>query len=418
MNERTMDLQSKHLTSMRIALVTETFTPEVNGVAMTLGRITEGLLRLGHTLQIIRPSQSSSDSPNKRTGQEDVLVTGFPIPFYNELRFGFPSENRLVKLWQQKRPDVVHVATEGPLGLFAINVARKLRIPVTSSFHTNFQNYSSHYGIGFLRGPIEVYMRWLHNRTMATLAPTHAMVQTLQARGYLNVALFSRGVAIELFSPIHRSSALRESWAVNDQDIVVLYVGRLAKEKNVNLVLRSFLAIKSRHPNAKLVFVGDGPLAKSLQEECPDAIFAGMKTGKELAAHYASGDLFLFPSATETFGNVVPEALASGLAVVAYDYAAAATMITNEVNGCLVPFGDEAGFVSRAWALASAPHKLLALRQQAAPSVSHLDWGSVCEQFAGALAKVVKCPDQQWSTSSGQPQKNMVIQPSALGPVP
>ncbi len=398
---------------MRIALVTETFIPEVNGVAMTLGRITEGLIKLGHSLQVIRPSQFSSDIPNTRIGQEDVLVTGFPIPFYSELRFGIPSESRLVKLWEQNRPDVVHVATEGPLGLSAINAARKLLIPVTSSFHTNFQNYSSHYGIGLLRGAIEAYMRWLHNRTMVTLVPTLAMIQTLQARGYRNVALFSRGVAIDLFSPVHRSSELRKSWGVNDQDVVVLHVGRLAKEKNVNLVLRSFSAIKSRLPNARLVFVGDGPLAKSLQEECPDAIFAGMKTGHELAVHYASGDLFLFPSVTETFGNVVPEALASGLAVIAYDYAAAATMITNEVNGLLVPFADEAGFINSGWTLASAPHKLKAIRQQAAPSVSHLDWGSVCERFAGALAQVVKGHEQQRGTTSSESQKDTVIQPGA-----
>ena len=378
---------------------------------MTLGRLCTGLLQQGHTLQIVRPSQSGDDHPSTRGRQEDVLVRGFPIPYYSELRFGLPSANRLVKLWRQQRPDIIHVATEGPLGLSAVNAARRLRIPVSSSFHTNFQSYTSHYGIGLLRSAIEAYLRWFHNRTMVTLVPTQAMVRTLLGRGFRNVALFSRGVAIELFSPQHRSQELRASWGVGDQDLVVLHVGRLAKEKNVNLVLRSFAAIKLQQPTARLVFVGDGPLAKSLQEACPEAIFAGMKSGLDLARHYASGDLFLFPSTTETFGNVVPEALASGLAIVAYDYAAAAILIKNADNGQLVPIGDEAGFVDLALALVEHPQRLQAMRELAAPSVSHLDWGVVCERFREALVQVITRHEQQGASS--RQMKKALIQPNA-----
>jgi glycosyltransferase involved in cell wall biosynthesis len=248
---------------------------------------------------------------------------------------------------------------------------------------------------------------------MATLVPTQSMVHILHSRGYKNVSLFSRGVALEHFSPAFRSSALRESWGVTEQDIVVLHVGRLAKEKNIKLVLSSFSAIQSEHPNAKLVFVGDGPLRKSLQEICPNAIFSGMKIGNELATHYASGDLFLFPSITETFGNVVPEALASGLAVVAYDYAAAAQLIISESNGLLVPFGDEFGFVKTALTIVSNLQYMQDIRQKASASVAHLKWDVVCDRFLDTLHQVAEQHAHQHDKLKSRVRIKSVIQPSA-----
>ena len=190
--------------SLRIAVVTETFAPEVNGVAMTLGRIVEGLLQRGHAVQLVRPRQGQ-EALAPRAGLDQVLSHGIPVPTYGELRFGLPSKGRLVKLWGEQRPDIVHVVTEGPLGWSAVMAARKLRLPVTSSFHTNFHSYSQHYGMGLLKSPIESYLRKLHNRTQATMVPTHAMLQELQGRGYDNVTLVSRGVAIEQFKPERRS---------------------------------------------------------------------------------------------------------------------------------------------------------------------------------------------------------------------
>jgi len=238
--------------SMRIAIVTETFPPEVNGVAMTLGRIVEGLLQRGHAIQVVRPRQAR-ESTEARAGLDQVLSQGIPLPTYGELRFGLPSKSRLLKLWGERRPDLVHVVTEGPLGWSAVAAARKLHLPITSSFHTNFHSYTQHYGIGLLKSPIESYLRKLHNRTQATMVPTRAMVQELKGRGYQNVTLVSRGVAIELFKPGRRSQALRESWGALPDDPVVILVGRLAKEKNVGLVVSAFRAIQRGTPTAKLV---------------------------------------------------------------------------------------------------------------------------------------------------------------------
>lgn len=399
--------------NLRIALVTETFPPEINGVAMTMGRLVKGLLQRGHAVQIVRPRQGRTDTPRQDEGLDEVLVTGFPIPFYSDLRLGLPSANRLIKLWQQNRPDVVHVATEGPLGWSAVAAARKLQLPVTSSFHTNFHNYSQHYGLGLLKAPVEAYLRIMHNRTMVTLVPTQAMAEVLQDSNFRNVRILSRGVSIEQFTPERRASVLRESWGANDTDIVLLHVGRLAKEKNVGVVLNAFSAIQSRLPTAKLVFVGDGPLRENLQDACPQAIFAGVKTGEELATYYASGDLFLFPSLTETFGNVVPEALASGLAVLSYAYAAAAKLITHDHNGVLVPLDAELDFINAAVAIATDYQKLQAIRQRAAPSVAHLDWAAVCDGFVGTLRTVVECHGSQFSAARSPFLTAPVSKPSA-----
>lgn len=404
-----------HPASLRLALVTETFPPEVNGVAMTLGNLVKGLLARGHSAQIVRPRQAREEARVQRTGFDEVLAKGIPIPNYPELRFGLLSENRLIQLWRQKRPDIVHVATEGPLGWSAVTAARKLQLPVISSFHTNFHQYSRHYGMGLLKMPIEAYLKKLHNRTLATLAPTQDVARLLQGRGYRNVSVLSRGVAIEQFTSALRSTALRASWGASDDDVVVLHVGRLAKEKNVNVVLTAFAAIQSRLPAAKLVFVGDGPLRKSLQDACPQAHFAGIKTGNDLAVHYASGDMFLFPSLTETFGNVVPEALASGLAVLSYAVAAAANLITDGRNGALVQAGEELDFINAAVALAIDSEKRLAMRREAHDSVAHMSWMAVADGFISTLRSVIERHDNQISAAFRlQPAAVHATQPGQL----
>jgi glycosyltransferase involved in cell wall biosynthesis len=376
--------------SLRIAIVTETFPPEVNGVAMTLGRIVEGLLKRGHAVQVVRPRQGKEADSSPRNGLDEVLSKGMSLPAYGELQFGLPSKHRLTSLWAEKRPDIVHVVTEGPLGWSAVAAARKLQLPVTSSFHTNFQNYSQHYGIGLLKSPIESYLRKLHNRTQATMVPTRAMVQELQARGYKNVTLLSRGVATEQFSPSHRSAELRAQWGAQSDDLVVLLVGRLAKEKNVGLVVSAYRAIQARHPRARLVLVGDGPLRKALEESCPEVQFAGVRKGAELAAHYASADLFLFASMTETFGNVVPEAMASGLAVVSYDIAAARELIVSGDNGLLVPAGDDIAFVNACVNLASDARCIDQYRTRAVSSVAHRSWDNIYDSFVQTLRHVLE----------------------------
>lgn len=374
---------------IRIAIVTETYPPEINGVAMTLGRLIHGLRQQGHSVQIVRPRQPS-DSRNTLLDDSEILVRGIPIPRYSGLQFGLPAGRCLLAAWRSNPPDIVHVVTEGPLGLSAVKIARKLGLPMTSSFHTNFHRYSNHYGFGSLRGIIAAHLRKMHNRTAATFVPTQALAAELGADGFKNLRVMARGVDTALYSPARRSESLRQQWGLNEQDLAVLYVGRLAAEKNLRVVVDAFNALAIRRPDAKLIFVGDGPMTEKLKQQCPDAVFCGSRRGEDLATHYASGDLFLFPSLTETFGNVTTEALASGLCVLAYAHAAAAEVIRSGDNGVTVAAGDEPAYVAAACTLASHPERLHAIRAHAAPSMQHFDWRLIVDTFSSTLISVVK----------------------------
>ncbi|MCE9569557.1 MAG: glycosyltransferase family 1 protein, partial [Rhodocyclales bacterium] len=305
-------------TPLHIAIVTETYPPEVNGVAMTLGRMVQGLLQRGHRVSLTRPRQHAEDMPAASAMETTTLVRGLPIPGYAGLKFGLPAARLLCRQWRAERPDVVQVVTEGPLGASAIGAARELGIPVVSEFHTNFHAYSRHYGFAWLENLVALHLRRLHNRSRMTLVPSHQLGVDLVRRGYRGVRVVARGVDTRLFNPARRSDALRSSWNAAGDDLVVAHVGRLAPEKNLSLVLSTFEAIHRYAPRARLLLVGDGPLRRKLEKAHPQHIFAGMRHGEDLATHYASADLFLFPSMTETYGNVTLEALASGLPVVAY----------------------------------------------------------------------------------------------------
>ncbi|PWT72674.1 MAG: glycoside hydrolase [Proteobacteria bacterium] len=381
-------LQTGPLTAQTlfVSVVTETFPPEVNGVAMTIGRMIDGLVRLGHRVQLIRPRQRSDEQPTNSNALQEVLVKGMPLPRYAGLRVGFPVGGTLRRLWRANRPDVVHVVTEGPLGSSAVAAARALAIPVSSDFHTNFDSYSQHYGVGLLQPLISSYLRRLHNRTACTFVPTRELRDRLHVQGYTSLEVIARGVDTTLFAPERRSSDLRRRWGAGEDDLVLLHVGRLAPEKNLPVVLIAFEAIHQRLPNARLVLVGDGPQRSALQRKYSRHHFAGMRHGEDLARHYASGDIFLFPSLTETYGNVTIEALASGLAVVAYDYAAAREHIQHGETGLLASYGDSAGFVRAAVAAASDGALRSRLRINARVTAQSIDWAEVVGDLVRALS--------------------------------
>ena len=385
-----VDIQPGLPRPLRIACVTETWPPEVNGVAMTIARLVQSLRSRHHTVQVVRPRQAGDVGATSADGHNDVLVRGVPIPRYSGLRMGLPCMNRLVKLWTQQRPDVVHIATEGPLGRSAMLAARSLGLPVCSDFRTNFHAYSQHYGFGFLKRPIIGYLRRFHNATQCTMVPTQALHDDLHQEGFHNLTTVARGVDVRRFDAAHRSEPLRAQWGVAPDDLVVTCVGRLAPEKNLTTLVAAFEAIRRAQPRARLVLVGDGPMRKELQARCPDAIFAGQRTGADLATHYASADLFLFPSVTETFGNVTTEAMASGLAVVAFDYAAAQRLIQHGQNGALVPFNDNAAFVATAARTAADLANCRALGARARTSVMALDWDSIAAQVEGVMASAMR----------------------------
>ena len=280
---------------------------------------------------------------------------------------------------------MVHIVTEGPLGWSALRAAEKLRIPAVSDFRTNFHAYSRHYGIGWFGKPILAYLRKFHNRTLCTMVPTEALRAQLAALGFRGLRVVSRGVDTELFNPARRSQALRAQWGAAPSDPVLLHVGRIAPEKNLDALIAAYEAARQREPRTRLVLVGDGPARRGLQARCPEAILAGVQRGEYLAAHYASGDVFLFPSLTETYGNVTAEAMASGLAVIAYDYAAAAALIRHGHNGLLAKFDDTSTFAAHAAGLVADPAKIALLGALARQTAAAHDWSRVVGQLESVL---------------------------------
>ncbi|WP_349971629.1 glycosyltransferase family 1 protein [Pseudomonas caspiana] len=377
---------------LHITLITETFAPEINGVANTLGRLCDGLRLRGHRVELVRPRQPSDAG---LAADDLMLCRGWPIPGYPGLQWGQSSMHKLLRRWQRQRPDVLYIATEGPLGLSALRAARRLGITVISGFHTNFAQYTQQYGMGFMNRLLTHYLRWFHNRSKVTLVPSVSQKVALERRGFERIELLSRGVDSVLFHPSKRSQALRDSWGLSAGDIAVLHVGRLAPEKNLRLLQSSFDALRSKYPQRqlKLVIVGDGPQRAALQQQLPDAVFCGTQRGETLAEHYASGDVFLFPSLTETFGNVVLEALASGLGVVAYDEAAAGQHIRHGHNGALAMPGDEAAFIDAACWLLEDSETLRRVRLNARQHASRQGWGAIIDLFERKMLNACPTPE-------------------------
>ncbi|MBM5459447.1 glycosyltransferase family 1 protein [Pseudomonas sp. P66] len=398
--------------SLHVTLISETFPPEINGVAITLGHLIEGLGQRGHQVELIRPRQAGDPPGDKSNWQ--LLCRGWPLPGYPGLQWGQVSMHKLMRRWRRQRPDVLYIATEGPLGLSALRAARRLGIAVVSGFHTNFHQYSNEYGLGLLARLLTHYLRWFHRRTHTTLVPSASQHLELGRRGFDNLTLMGHGVDSQLFYPGRRSQALREQWGLENDDIALLHVGRLAPEKNLGMLQHCLHAARKNYPQRriKLIVVGDGPQRSALQQQLPEALFCGAQRGETLAEHYASGDIFLFPSLTETFGNVVLEAMAAGLAVVAYDQAAAAQHIRHGHSGALAMPGDEAAFVDACNWLLDDPEALRRVRLNARQHASRQGWPAIVEQFEGHLHAAC----QQVRSATQRLPPALIIKPEIIKP--
>ncbi len=371
---------------MHIAYVTETYPPELNGVALTVERTVRYLRERGHVVDLIRPRQPVDDEvPPPGTW----LTRGWPIPLYKELRFGHASASALRRRFAETRPDLVHLATPGPLPWEALRAARSMRIATSSDFRTHFHRYSSYYHLGALAAVVLRGLRYFHNRSDRTFVPTRAVERELAAAGFQRLSVVGRGVDATQFDPARRSPELRAAWGARPDAPVLLCVGRVAKEKNIGLALRAFESLRQVRPDARLVVVGDGPLRARLEAEHPAALFVGVKRGDALAECYASADLFVFPSLSETFGNVTLEALASGLPVVAFDAAAAAEHVAQGISGCLVAPDDEPGFERAVCRLAQRPVRLKAMRSHAAEAAREIRWEDVLGRFERHLQDTI-----------------------------
>lgn len=384
------DYQHSKTQSLTLAVVTETWYPDINGVAHSLRKIISGLLDLGVKIHLfyIEHADAEVDERIQYFPQQ-----GFHLPFYQEVQIGYPNTKTLQKQWIKHRPDIIQIVTEGPLGYSAMQAADRLNIPSISDYRTNFQQYSRSYHLGVFEGLVFAYLRHLHNKTRATLVPTQQLGNELEKLGFHNVNILSRGIDTESFSPKKRSESLRNSWQASKDELVFMYVGRIAPEKNLALAVEAFNTIRQYTQKTKLVLVGDGPIRKQLEQENPDFIFCGMKTGDELYEHYASGDVFLSPSITETFGNTVLEAMASGLAVLSYDYAAAREHIIHQENGVKAPLEDKQAFINQAIWLVQNPEKRKTIAHQAHTSIQQYSWKRISHNLLSILYQSIEEQD-------------------------
>lgn len=366
---------------MRIAIVTETYPPEVNGVALTVQGLEQGLRQRGHAVEVIRPRQGAHTA-----AAHELLVRGTALPRYPGLRLGLPAPRVLARQWQAQRPDAIYIATEGPLGWSALRTARRLGIPVASGLHTRFDEYLADYGAPWLQSTALAWMRRFHNQCQATLVPTRELQQFLQDKGFVRARLLTRAVDGRQFDPCARDPVLRAEWGIEGEGFVAIHVGRIAAEKNLGLAVKAFRRIQQVRPRARFVWVGDGPLRERLAYENPDFIFCGIQHGQALARHFASGDLFLFPSRSETFGNVTLEAMASGVATVAFNYGAAGEHLQSGHSGVAVD--NDGSFIAAAAQLAGDDEMRATLGANARRAMQRLHPEQVVAQFEALLQEL------------------------------
>lgn len=367
---------------MRIAMITETFLPQVNGVVTTLCRLLEHLQREGHETLLFAPN----GSPTSYAGAQIVPLAGMPLPMYPELQLTLPQLGFTAQL-QQFQPDLIHLAGLTMLGTTGRFLGARFRVPLVGAYHTDFPAYTTHYGLGFLRDTTYSYLRWVHNGCALTLCPSSATLADLRMRGFRRLRLWGRGVDTERFHPDQYRTTFRERTGLQSQETMLLYVGRLASEKRVELLADAVEGLDG----VRLVFVGDGPARPMLERRLAGrpAFFAGYLHDQALAEAYASADLFAFPSDTETFGQVIQEAMASGLPVIAARAGGAIDLVREGVTGALFTPGSVSDLRQQIQRLTGDVTLRTAMGQAGRVQAERRSWPSVMTQLTNHYEQVL-----------------------------
>lgn len=320
---------------MRIAIFSEVYWPMVSGVGVTLDRLVEALHARGHEVRVYSASYALPAGARERP--EVHRSPSVPLFLYPDVQWAFPRQQEIVADLAGFRPDVVHVATEFAMGLAGLKAANQLGIPLIASAHTDYVKYAARYGVRWVLGMGWIYLRWFYGHAHKVLVPSRLYEETLRRRGVTHTGLWTRGVDPRHFHPGFRSAAYRARFGVGPDDLLVTYIGRLAREKDIQRLVRSWESLRAVRRNAQLVLVGQGPMAEWLRRRpVPGVHLTGLLSGRELSEAYASADLFVFPSSTETFGNSLLEAMASGLPSLAVSAGGVLEFARNGENALLV----------------------------------------------------------------------------------
>ncbi|MBN7773582.1 glycosyltransferase family 4 protein [Clostridium aminobutyricum] len=314
---------------MKVALFTDTFLPQINGVTNTLNKLIQYYEATGIEYKIFVPKYDMEL-------QDHNIERFYSIKFflYTENRVTFPNVFKISSILSNFQPDIIHIMTEFNMGMAGMNYGKRHGIPTISNYTTNFSQYSDYYGVHFLKQPIWNYMKWFHTQNDITLCPSMAAQKLLKSQGIYNTKIFSRGIDFKSFHPMYRSNQLREQLGISDK-ITFLYVGRVSYEKDLDILSKSYQEIRQKYKDrVAMIITGEGPYLEKCKQIFPnDTIFTGFRKGKDLSEIYASCDIFVCPSSTETFGNVVLEAMASGLPVIGADAGGVGEIIQQGVTG-------------------------------------------------------------------------------------
>lgn len=374
---------------MRIAIFSDTYAPEVNGVARTLKRYTDYLEKRGIEYRLFVP-ESSTPVPSVPQVQR---FTSIPFLLYSECRLAIPNPREIKQALDEFKPTLIHIATPFNLGLFGVHYGKKHGIPMIASYHTNFDDYLEYYHLTFLKKWIWKYMYWFHRSFEKVYVPSESTKEKLVSNNiHHEIEVWGRGVNHQLYSPAKRSNVFfREQFQIKEKNIL-LYVGRIAPEKDIRIVLETFYSLPERiKKETHLVIVGDGPLFRMLSEQHQSNItWTGFLEGEQLAQVYASSDLFLFPSPTETFGNVVLEALSSGLPVIGANAGGIQHLVTDGVNGYLCEPKNVQAFVSCTTQLLDNHLLRLRFSCEAIDFAKTMSWDEIFEQLIASFSSVVK----------------------------
>lgn len=370
---------------LRLAIFTDTYPPHMNGVAAALGRLAHAVRERGGEVRVVTTS-------DPRAPAAESSVRRWPsIPFwaYPQLRVSAPPPGSLARELAAWRPTLVHIATPFGVGLAARRAAMALRVPLVTSYHTSFSQYAAFYKLGKLSAPGWSFLRWFHNSGLRTYCPSNAIRAELEENGFRNTRIWGRGVDMCHFTPARRSAEMRARFGAGPDTVVVAYIGRIAAEKGLALAAAAMRRLEGEK-SIRFVVVGEGPYEDRLRSlSPPDTVFTGRLSGASLSEAYASADMFVFPSTTDTFGQVLLEAMASGLPVVATDAGPTREVVGNEA-GAFVPPGEDAALAAEIYRLATDPAVRSRMAAAALRAASARSWSAVFDDLVRDYNEVAK----------------------------
>ncbi len=370
---------------MKIALYAGTYVKDKDGAVKTMYQLVASFLKAGHEVMVWSPDFCPVDGRR----EEVVVMPSVPIPLYPDYRLGFYTASTEKQL-DAFKPDVVHISTPDIIGNRFLKYARKRRLPIVSVYHTDFPSYLGYYRLGFAENFVWKYLRKFYNVCDALFVPTREMKTRLESRGIRNVEIWGRGIDRELFNPARRSSLVREGWQAGEKTVIA-YAGRFVWYKDIQIVMEVYdrFSRSDLADDVLFVMIGSGPEEEALRRRMPTAVFPGYLVGTELPEAYASSDLFLFPSTTEAFGNVVLEGFSSGLPAVVSDIGGCKELVRRSDGGCIAEAGNHEQFFNFCMQLIRDKALYNKKRQNGLDFAEKMSWpvinGTLIERYEGII---------------------------------